>query len=166
MLITLLIVHLVDRYDVNTLYEKCLHDICVVQSVICAGLYPNVAASLEGVDPGALGGRKPSDILFSKDRPRWYDGRREVHIHPSSVNHSLKAVQYPFLVFLEKVYACFSDIKGIITILFHREVCYAFGMLLFILLLCQLLSMANGLDSRYYLCFQIMHKSGSCIPDP
>nr|CAB3487075.1 unnamed protein product [Digitaria exilis] len=72
-------------------------------SVICAGLYPNVAASLEGVDPGALGGRKPFDILFSKDRPRWYDGRREVHVHPSSVNHSLKTVQYPFLVFLEKV---------------------------------------------------------------
>ncbi|RLM75014.1 ATP-dependent RNA helicase DHX36 [Panicum miliaceum] len=81
-------------------YARCNS---VIKSVICAGLYPNVAASLEGVDPGALGGRKPSDILFSKDRPRWYDGRREVHIHPSSVNHSLKAVQYPFLVFLEKV---------------------------------------------------------------
>lgn len=75
----------------------------VIKSVICAGLYPNVAATLEGVDPGALGGRKPSDILFGKDRPRWYDGRREVHIHPSSMNHSLKSVQYPFLVFLEKV---------------------------------------------------------------
>uniref|UniRef100_A0A0D9W527 Probable ATP-dependent RNA helicase spindle-E n=1 Tax=Leersia perrieri TaxID=77586 RepID=A0A0D9W527_9ORYZ len=75
----------------------------VVKSVICAGLYPNVAAALEGVDPGALGGRKPSDFLSGKDRPRWYDGRREVHIHPSSMNHSLKAVQYPFLVFLEKV---------------------------------------------------------------
>ncbi|KAG2566262.1 hypothetical protein PVAP13_7NG205600 [Panicum virgatum] len=81
-------------------YARCTS---VIKSVICAGLYPNVAASLEGVDPGALGGRKPSDILFSKDRPRWYDGRREVHIHPSSVNHSLKAVRYPFLVFLEKV---------------------------------------------------------------
>ncbi|KAM3367500.1 hypothetical protein ACQJBY_016223 [Aegilops geniculata] len=75
----------------------------VIKSVISAGLYPNVAATLEGVDPGALGGRKPSDVLFGKDRPRWYDGRREVHIHPSSVNHSLKSVQYPFLVFLEKV---------------------------------------------------------------
>ncbi|CAD6263671.1 unnamed protein product [Miscanthus lutarioriparius] len=81
-------------------YARCTS---VIKSVMCAGLYPNVAASLEGVDPGALGGRKPSDVLFSKDRPRWYDGRREVHIHPSSVNHSLKAVQYPFLVFLEKV---------------------------------------------------------------
>lgn len=75
----------------------------VIKSVISAGLYPNVAATVEGVDPGALGGRKPSDILFGKDRPRWYDGKREVHIHPSSVNHSLKSVQYPFLVFLEKV---------------------------------------------------------------
>ncbi|KAL6885885.1 hypothetical protein ACP4OV_010146 [Aristida adscensionis] len=81
-------------------YARCT---AVIKSVICAGLYPNVAATLEGVDPGALSGRKPSDILFSKDRPQWYDGRREVHIHPSSVNHSLKAVQYPFLVFLEKV---------------------------------------------------------------
>ncbi|KAF8762551.1 hypothetical protein HU200_009326 [Digitaria exilis] len=81
-------------------YARCTS---VIKSVICAGLYPNVAASLEGVDPGALGGRKPFDILFSKDRPRWYDGRREVHVHPSSVNHSLKTVQYPFLVFLEKV---------------------------------------------------------------
>ncbi|KAK3144746.1 hypothetical protein QOZ80_4AG0317290 [Eleusine coracana subsp. coracana] len=75
----------------------------VIKSVICAGLYPNVAATLEGVDPGGLGGRKPSDVLFSRDRPRWYDGKREVHIHPSSVNHSLKVVQYPFLAFLEKV---------------------------------------------------------------
>ncbi|KAF8714746.1 hypothetical protein HU200_027269 [Digitaria exilis] len=81
-------------------YARCTS---IIKSVICAGLYPNVAASLEGVDPGTLGGRKPSDILFSKDRPRWYDGRREVHVHPSSVNHSLKTVQYPFLVFLEKV---------------------------------------------------------------
>ncbi|CAD6260852.1 unnamed protein product [Miscanthus lutarioriparius] len=81
-------------------YARCTS---VIKSIMCAGLYPNVAASLEGVDPGALGGRKPSDVLFSKDRPRWYDGRQEVHIHPSSVNHSLKAVQYPFLVFLEKV---------------------------------------------------------------
>uniref|UniRef100_A0A0E0P9C1 Probable ATP-dependent RNA helicase spindle-E n=1 Tax=Oryza rufipogon TaxID=4529 RepID=A0A0E0P9C1_ORYRU len=79
------------------------HYSSVVKSVICAGLYPNVAATLEGVDPGALGGRKPSDFLSGKDRPRWYDGRREVHIHPSSMNHSLKAGQYPFLVFLEKV---------------------------------------------------------------
>ncbi|KAM0873348.1 hypothetical protein ACQ4PT_038144 [Festuca glaucescens] len=75
----------------------------VIKSVISAGLYPNVAATVEGVDPGALGGRKPSDVLFGKERPRWYDGRREVHIHPSSVNHSLKSMQYPFLVFLEKV---------------------------------------------------------------
>jgi hypothetical protein len=40
---------------------------------------------------------------------------------------------------------------------------YAIGMLLFIWLLCQLLSMAK---SRCYLCFQIMHKSGPCMPDP
>jgi ATP-dependent RNA helicase DHX29 len=89
---------------------------------MCAGLYPNVAASLEGVDPGALGGRKPSDVMFSKDRPRWYDGRREVHIHPSSVNHSLRAVQYPFLVFLEKVYACLFFCAHKVIVIHERGV--------------------------------------------
>ncbi|KAJ6309204.1 hypothetical protein OIU76_018742 [Salix suchowensis] len=37
------------------------------------------------------------------DHPVWYDGRREVHIHPSSVNCNMKAFPHPFLVFLEKV---------------------------------------------------------------
>ncbi|KAG8368831.1 hypothetical protein BUALT_Bualt15G0087700 [Buddleja alternifolia] len=60
----------------------------VVKAILCAGLYPNVA-STEG---GNTGGR-----------PVWYDGKREVHIHPSSINHSQKTFQYPFLVFLEKV---------------------------------------------------------------
>ncbi|KAJ4756658.1 ATP-dependent RNA helicase [Rhynchospora pubera] len=71
----------------------------VIKSVICAGLYPNVAATIEGVEKGALSGRKTSDF-----GPNFlFDGRREVHIHPSSINHSLKSFQYPFLVFLEKV---------------------------------------------------------------
>ncbi|KAH6766489.1 RNA helicase family protein [Perilla frutescens var. hirtella] len=51
-------------------------------------LYPNVATTKVG-DTGS--------------RSVWYDGKREVHIHPSSINSSQKAFQYPFLVFLEKV---------------------------------------------------------------
>lgn len=75
-----------------------------VQSIICAGLYPNVAATIEGINRSSLGGNKALfDSLSVKDRPLWYDGKREVHIHPSSVNHSLKSARYPFLVFLEKV---------------------------------------------------------------
>ncbi|KAI3445599.1 hypothetical protein Pfo_002264 [Paulownia fortunei] len=60
----------------------------VVKAILCAGLYPNVA-TIEGGNTGC--------------RPVWYDGKREVHIHPSSVNSSQKTFQYPFLVFLEKV---------------------------------------------------------------
>ncbi|KAK4401986.1 DExH-box ATP-dependent RNA helicase DExH7, chloroplastic [Sesamum angolense] len=60
----------------------------VVKAILCAGLYPNVA-TIEG---GNTGGR-----------PVWYDGKREVHIHPSSINSSQKTFQYPYLVFLEKV---------------------------------------------------------------
>ncbi|KAJ3700380.1 hypothetical protein LUZ61_004085 [Rhynchospora tenuis] len=71
----------------------------VIKSVICAGLYPNVAARREGIEKGALSGRKAS--VFGHNF--LFDGRREVHIHPLSINHSLKSFQYPFLVFLEKV---------------------------------------------------------------
>ncbi|KAK6157006.1 hypothetical protein DH2020_011254 [Rehmannia glutinosa] len=60
----------------------------VVKAILCAGLYPNVA-TIEGGNTGA--------------RPVWYDGKREVSIHPSSVNSSQKTFKYPFLVFLEKV---------------------------------------------------------------
>lgn len=59
-----------------------------MQAILCAGLYPNVAM-MEGGS--------------TEDRPVWYDGKREVHIHPSSINGNQKAFQYPFLVFLEKV---------------------------------------------------------------
>lgn len=41
-------------------------------------------------------------------RPTWHDGQGSVVVHPSSVNHPLIAVQYmrPYLIYLEKVYAC------------------------------------------------------------
>lgn len=68
-----------------------------IQAIICAGLYPNVA-KIEGGN--------------AKGRPVWYDGKREVHIHPSSVNSNQKAFQYPFLVFLEKVHAFWLFLSG------------------------------------------------------
>lgn len=75
-----------------------------VQSIVCAGLYPNVAATREGIVGASLGDSKALyGSLALKDHPIWYDGRREVHIHPSSVNHNAKGFQYPFLAFLEKV---------------------------------------------------------------
>lgn len=77
----------------------------LLQSIICAGLYPNVAATTEGIVNSALAG---TTLLASglplKDQTVLYDGKREVHIHPSSVNHNVKHFRYPFLVFLEKVH--------------------------------------------------------------
>ncbi|KAK2966090.1 hypothetical protein RJ640_025586 [Escallonia rubra] len=73
-----------------------------VLAIICAGLYPNVAATEEGIGGTAVNSLKLSGYA-TKGRPLWYDGKREVHIHPSSINSNLKAFQHPFLVFLEKV---------------------------------------------------------------
>ncbi|KAL3515702.1 hypothetical protein ACH5RR_022604 [Cinchona calisaya] len=76
----------------------------IVKAIVCAGLYPNVAASEEGIVGSALGTLKQNAGSSTKGHPVvWYDGRREVRIHPSSVNSGLKTFQYPFLVFLEKV---------------------------------------------------------------
>ncbi|OVA04113.1 Helicase [Macleaya cordata] len=76
----------------------------VIKSILCAGLYPNVAATEDGIVGAALGSNlKQSASLATKGRPLWYDGRREVHIHPSSINSSIKIYRYPFLVYLEKV---------------------------------------------------------------
>ena len=74
-----------------------------LQAILCAGLYPNVAATEQGIAGVALGNITQSSGLATKGRLVWYDGRREVHIHPSSINGNLNAFQYPFLVFLEKV---------------------------------------------------------------
>uniref|UniRef100_A0A3Q7FA82 RNA helicase n=1 Tax=Solanum lycopersicum TaxID=4081 RepID=A0A3Q7FA82_SOLLC len=75
----------------------------VLKAILCAGLYPNVSAREEGIATTALGNLKQSANNSAKSNPAWYDGKREVHIHPSSINSDLKAFQYPFLVFLEKV---------------------------------------------------------------
>ncbi|KAH7575829.1 hypothetical protein JRO89_XS02G0227900 [Xanthoceras sorbifolium] len=74
-----------------------------LQAILCAGLYPNVAATEQGIAAVALSNFRKSTNSASKAYTVWYDGRREVHIHPSSINNSLKAFQHPFLVFLEKV---------------------------------------------------------------
>lgn len=75
----------------------------IVKAILCAGLYPNVAATEKGIAGVALGNLKQSAGLTGKGHPIWYDGRREVHIHPSSINSNWKEFRYPFLVFLEKV---------------------------------------------------------------
>ncbi|KAF3452627.1 hypothetical protein FNV43_RR03060 [Rhamnella rubrinervis] len=75
----------------------------IIKTILCAGLYPNVAATEKGIAGVALGSLKQSAGLSTKGHLVWYDGRREVHIHPSSINSNLKEFQHPFLVFLEKV---------------------------------------------------------------
>ncbi|KAM7478823.1 hypothetical protein LguiA_027036 [Lonicera macranthoides] len=75
----------------------------VVKAILCAGLYPNVAATEEGITGTVFNSLKQSASFATKGRPVWYDGKREVHIHPSSVNSNTKAFEHPFLVFLEKV---------------------------------------------------------------
>ncbi|KAM1735057.1 hypothetical protein ACFX11_020446 [Malus domestica] len=75
----------------------------IVKAILCAGLYPNVAATEKGIAEASLSNLKQSAGLATKERPIWFDGRREVSIHPSSINSNLKEFRYPFLVFLEKV---------------------------------------------------------------
>ncbi|CAM6038869.1 unnamed protein product [Sphagnum compactum] len=76
----------------------------IVKAMIGAGLYPNVGAmeeeSVRAGHASALGRRAG---LASGQRPHWSDGRREVFIHPSSVNHLVTEFRHPFLVFHEKV---------------------------------------------------------------
>ncbi|XP_024015493.1 DExH-box ATP-dependent RNA helicase DExH7, chloroplastic isoform X2 [Eutrema salsugineum] len=74
----------------------------VVKAILCAGLYPNIAANDKGITEAAVNSLTKQGNQ-TKSYSAWYDGRREVHIHPSSINSNFKAFQYPFLVFLEKV---------------------------------------------------------------
>ncbi|XP_078435192.1 RNA helicase family protein isoform X2 [Wolffia australiana] len=77
---------------------------CVVRAIICAGLYPNVAATEAGITGPAQGNIKEySTFMGSKGSSLWHDGKRVVHIHPSSVNHNIEEFRYPFLVYLEKI---------------------------------------------------------------
>ncbi|VVA94126.1 unnamed protein product [Arabis nemorensis] len=74
----------------------------VVKAILCVGLYPNIAANDKGITEAAVNNLTKQGNQ-TNSYSAWYDGRREVHIHPSSINSNFKAFQYPFLVFLEKV---------------------------------------------------------------
>ncbi|XP_057764372.1 DExH-box ATP-dependent RNA helicase DExH7, chloroplastic-like isoform X1 [Salvia miltiorrhiza] len=74
--------------DLSQPFNQYSNQLTLVRAVLCAGLYPNVAT----IEVGNTGNRSV-----------WHDGKREVRIHPSSINSSQKKFQYPFLVFLEKV---------------------------------------------------------------
>ncbi|MQL79705.1 hypothetical protein Taro_012150 [Colocasia esculenta] len=94
-----------DRWfaDASQPFNMYSHHSSIVKAIVCAGLYPNVAATEEGIAGPAQGStRSSSSGIAIKEQPLWFDGRREVHIHPSSVNSSVKEFRHPFLVFLEK----------------------------------------------------------------
>ncbi|KAG0492302.1 hypothetical protein HPP92_005700 [Vanilla planifolia] len=76
----------------------------VIKSILCAGLYPNVAASVEGIIGVPMSSQKGlSTGVSANNHSVWFDGKREVYLHPSSVNSNPKGYHHPFLVFLEKV---------------------------------------------------------------
>ncbi|KAL4580736.1 hypothetical protein LXL04_016938 [Taraxacum kok-saghyz] len=76
----------------------------LIKALLCAGLYPNVAATEQGISEKSVGTLRQSvGPTTADDFNTWFDGRRVVHIHPSSINNNSKKFQYPFLVFLEKV---------------------------------------------------------------
>ncbi|KAJ9158973.1 hypothetical protein P3X46_024509 [Hevea brasiliensis] len=89
--------------DKSQPFNMYSHHSSIVKAILCAGLYPNVAATEQGITTTAINSLKQSSSSAIKGHPVWYDGRREVHIHPSSINSNLRAFQHPFLVFLEKV---------------------------------------------------------------
>ncbi|XP_006431713.2 DExH-box ATP-dependent RNA helicase DExH7, chloroplastic isoform X1 [Citrus clementina] len=89
--------------DESQMFNMYANHSSIVKAILCAGLYPNVAATEQGVAGAALSNLRKSSNSAAKAHPVWYDGRREVHIHPSSINSQLKSFEHPFLVFLEKV---------------------------------------------------------------
>nr|XP_027190710.1 DExH-box ATP-dependent RNA helicase DExH7, chloroplastic isoform X2 [Cicer arietinum] len=94
-----------DRWlsDASQPFNMYAHHSSILKAILCAGLYPNVAAGEQGIVAAALSSVKRSPSSAISNRTVWFDGRREVHVHPSSINSNTKAFQYPFLVFLEKV---------------------------------------------------------------
>ncbi|PON48782.1 RNA helicase, ATP-dependent DEAH box [Parasponia andersonii] len=89
--------------DMSQPFNMYSHHSSIVKAILCAGLYPNVAATEKGIAGSALGSLRQSASLTTKGHLTWYDGRREVHIHPASINSNWKEFRYPFLAFLEKV---------------------------------------------------------------
>lgn len=82
-----------------------------VQAILCAGLCPNIAEGLVN--------RLTKPAKETQRYAIWHDGKREVHIHPSSINKNCKAFQYPFIVFLEKVCESF----GFTFVLYFWSMC-------------------------------------------
>ncbi|GAB2283641.1 hypothetical protein Dimus_018144 [Dionaea muscipula] len=89
--------------DASQPFNKYAHESAVIKAILCAGLYPNVAAKVEGIYVPAFGNHTQFLQSAMGSYQAWYDGRREVHMHPSSANRGTKSFQYPFVVFLEKV---------------------------------------------------------------
>ncbi|MFS7919695.1 putative hydrolase [Helianthus anomalus] len=89
--------------DTSQTFNVYSNHLSVVKALLCAGLYPNVAATEQGISEKDLNSLRQSAGPTTDDSNVWFDGRRVVHIHPSSVNSNSKTFQHPFLVFLEKV---------------------------------------------------------------
>jgi ATP-dependent RNA helicase DHX29 len=94
-----------DRWlsDASQPFNMHAHHSSILKAILCAGLYPNVAAGEQGSVAAALSSLKRSPSSANSSRTVWFDGRREVHLHPSSINSNTKVFKYPFLAFLEKV---------------------------------------------------------------
>ncbi|XP_058752739.1 DExH-box ATP-dependent RNA helicase DExH7, chloroplastic isoform X2 [Vicia villosa] len=94
-----------DRWlsDASQPFNMHAHHSSILKAILCAGLYPNVAAGEQGIVATALSSLKRSPSSVNSSRTFWFDGRREVHLHPSSINSNTKVFKHPFLVFLEKV---------------------------------------------------------------
>ncbi|XP_024539805.1 DExH-box ATP-dependent RNA helicase DExH7, chloroplastic isoform X1 [Selaginella moellendorffii] len=90
--------------EINQPFNQNAQSASVIKAVLCAGLYPNVATMMEeSVKAGHANALNQRAGLASEKNPRWTDGRREVYVHPSSINSKVKEFQHPFLVFHEKV---------------------------------------------------------------
>ncbi|EFJ04939.1 hypothetical protein SELMODRAFT_187668 [Selaginella moellendorffii] len=89
--------------EINQPFNQNAQSASVIKAVLCAGLYPNVATMMEeSVKAGHANALNQRAGLASEKNPRWTDGRREVYVHPSSINSKVKEFQHPFLVFHEK----------------------------------------------------------------
>lgn len=76
----------------------------IIKSILCAGLYPNVASIDDNpTKVGHADGPSRHVGLAPSNRPRWSDGRREVFIHPTSINSRTSEFRHSFMVFLDKV---------------------------------------------------------------
>lgn len=82
--------------DLSKPFNIYSHHSPIIKSILCAGLYPNVASIEDYIKAGHVGSA-PSK------RPCWTDGRREVFIHPTSINSRTSEFRHPFMVFLDKV---------------------------------------------------------------